>query len=119
MGIYCYTLRKNPIKAIDVDNNVPIEIGTFMYAYKESFHSTPEYNRRVARAHSFAEKARDANPNLVMVVVGDPNSYDLENSFMEVYRCNPTLEYFMDSFSPGDKIGRLYKNGRKFIFKRD
>lgn len=28
MGIYCYTLRKNTIKAIDMDIGAPIELGT-------------------------------------------------------------------------------------------
>lgn len=118
MGVYCYTLRKNPIKAFDMDTGAFIEIGTFMYAYKESWNDSPEYKRKVARAHAFAEKARDANPNLVIVTIGNPAENDFDKYAMTVYRCSPNLESFMDTNIPGESIGYLRKVGRKFLFER-
>lgn len=119
MGIYCYTLRKNTFKAIDMDIGAPVEIGITKYAYKESWNGGADYNRIVGRAHAAAERARDANPNLVLVTFGDPKDYDFNSDdTMTVYHCNPDLEYFMDGKSPGTVIGYIYKNGKNFEFKR-
>jgi len=119
MGIYCYTLRKNTIKAIDMDIVVPIEIGVTKYAYKESSSLSAEYRRMVGRAHAAAERARDANPNLVLVTFGDPKEHNFDtDGNMTVYRCSPVLEYFMDHKAPGEAFGYLYKEDKKLKFKR-
>lgn len=120
MGIYCYTLRKNTIKATDMDIGAPIEIGVTKYAYKEAFwDDSKAYKMMVARSHNAAERARDANPNLVLVTFGDPKEHDFNDEpNMTVYRCAPTMEYFMDHKAPGEAIGYLYKNGKKFQFER-
>ena len=120
MGSYVYTLRKNPIKAIDMDINAPIDIGITAYAYKESFwNDSKSYKMMTARAHSAAERARSANPNLVLVTWGNPKDYDFtREGKMAVYRTSPDMEYFCDSKNPGEVVGYLYKNGRKFEFER-
>ena len=119
MGIYCYTLRKNTIKAIDMDIGAPTEIGVTEYAYKNSWNGGGAHNRMVGRAHAAAERARDANPNLVMVVMGNPKEHDFDHyPNMTVYRCSPDMEYFMDHKAPGEAIGYLYKEGKKFQFER-
>ena len=78
MGIYVYTLRKNTLKATDMDIGAPIEIGVTAYAYKESYSRSGAYNRMTARMHSMAERARDANPNLVLVTFGNPADHDFD-----------------------------------------
>ena len=119
MGIYCYTLRKNTIKAIDMDVGAPIEIGITKYAYKESWNPTKEHKMLTARAHAAAERARDANPNLVLVTFGDPKEHGFDESAnMTVYRCSPEMEYFMDHKAPGEAVGYIYKVGKKFQFER-
>ena len=119
MGIYCYTLRKNTIKAIDMDIGAPIEIGVTKYAYKESFWTqSKEYKMLTARAHNAAERARDANPNLVLVTFGDPKEHNFDRDGMTIYRTSPNMEYFMDSKTPGEPVGVLYKRGKKFEFER-
>ena len=119
MGIYVYTLRKNTLKATDMDIGAPIEIGVTAYAYKESWNRSGAYNRMTARMHSMAERARDANPNLVLVTFGDPKDYDFSRGGkMEVYRVKPWLTSFYDTESPGEKVGYIYKSGRKFEFER-
>ncbi len=120
MGIYCYTLRKNTIKATDMDVGAPIEIGVTKYAYKESRGwNDGSYNRMVGKAHAAAERARDANPNLVLVTMGDPKDYDFsrEGSMM-VFRCKPDMTAFYDGKAPGEHVGFIYKVGKKFEFER-
>ena len=120
MGIYVYTLRKNTLKATDMDIGAPIEIGVTAYAYKESWNRSGEYNRMTARMHSMAERARDANPNLVLVTFGNPKDYDFSRGGkMAVYRVRPTMTCFNDTAAPGEQVGYLYKNGRKFEFERN
>lgn len=120
MGIYCYTLRKSTIKAVDMDINAPIEIGVTKYAYKESFWSESKaYKMLTARSHAAAERARNANPNLVLITHGDPKDHDFDRyGAMDVRRVTPDLEYFMDSKLPGEVVGKLYKVGKKFEFER-
>ena len=119
MGIYCYTLRKNTIKATDMDINAPIEIGITAYAYKESSYRTKEYKMMTGRAHAAAERAREANPNLVLVTWGNPKEYDFtREGKMAVYRTSPHMEYFYDSKNPGELVGYLFKVGKKFEFER-
>jgi hypothetical protein len=119
MGIYVYTLRKNTIKATDMDIGAPVDIGVTAYAYKESWNSSPTYNRHTARMHSMAERARDANPNLVLVTWGNPKDYNFDREGqMAVYRTSPTMEYFHDTSNPGELVGYLYKRNRKFEFSR-
>ena len=119
MGIYVYTLRKNTIKATDMDIGAPVDIGVTAYAYKEFYNGNAAYNRHTARMHSMAERARDANPNLVLVTWGNPKDHDFaREGKMAVFRTSPTMEYFHDSRAPGEVVGYLYKNGRKFEFER-
>lgn len=118
MGIYCYTLRKNTIKAIDMDIGAPIELGTTQYAFKESWNGGAAYKRLVNRMFSLAEKARDANPNLVLVVMGDPKNNDFDKHKMPVFRVSPEYEFHYDGRSPGDVVGYLYKNGKRYEFER-
>lgn len=120
MGVYCYTFRKNTLKAIDSDTGAPVEIGIFAYAYKESFWGSGDYNRMTARAHSMAEKARDANPNVVIATFGDPKNCNLDKGGeMSLYRVCPNMTYFMDTKAPGELIGKLIKEGRKYKFIRN
>ena len=119
MGIYVYTLRKNTLKATDMDVGAPIEIGVTAFAYKESYRGGGDYNRTTARMHSMAERARDANPNLVLVTFGNPKDHDFDrDSKMAVYRVTPTMTHFYDTGVPGEQVGYLYRNGRKFEFER-
>jgi len=120
MGIYVYTLRKNTLKATDMDVGAPIEIGVTAYAYKESYRGSGEYSRTTARLHSMADRAREANPNLVLVTFGDPKDYDFSRGGkMAVYRVKPTMTSFYDTQAPGEQVGYLFKNGRKFEFERN
>lgn len=119
MGIYIYTLRKTPTKAIDMDIGASVEIGVTAYAYKESWNGGAAYNRMTARLHSLAEKARDANPNLVLVTMGNPKENDFDRyPNMPVFRVSPDLEYFHDTKVPGEVVGYLCKNGRNYEFER-
>jgi len=119
MGTYVYTLRKNPIIAIDKDIGAPVAIGITKYAYKVSSYHSADYNRLVGRMETLAEKARDANPNLVMITFGDPKEHDFDRyGPMAVYRTSPTMTSFYDSQSPGTLIGFIYKSGKSFIFER-
>jgi hypothetical protein len=120
MGIYVYTLRKNTLKATDMDIGAPIEIGVTAFAYKEHWNSDDAiYKRTTARMHSMAERARDANPNLVLVTFGNPKNYDFSRGGkVAVYRVKPTMTHFYDTEAPGDHVGYLSKKGRKFEFER-
>ena len=120
MGTYVYTLRKNPVKAIDMDIGAPIEIGVTAYAYKDhGSWMNADYRRLIARARASASRARKANPNLVLVTFGDPKNQNFDrNNKMEVYRTSPEMTYFYDTNAPGELVGYLFKNGRKFEFER-
>ena len=119
MGIYCYTLRKNPIIAIDTDIGAPAAIGITKYAYKVSSYHSGDYNRLVGRMETLAENARHANPNLVMTTFGDPKEHDFDRyGPMAVYRTSPTMTSFYDTQMPGERIGMLYKSGKSYIFER-
>jgi len=103
-----------------MDIGAPIEIGVTAYAYKESYSRSGAYNRMTARMHSMAERARDANPNLVLVTFGNPADHDFDRyGKMAVYRVRPTMTCFNDIAAPGEQVGYLYKNGRKFEFERN
>ena len=119
MGIYVYTLRKNPIIAIDAEIGAPIAIGFTKYAYKVSYRGSADYNRLVGRMEALAEKAREANPNLVLVTFGDPKDHDFDRyGPMEVYRDTPTMTSFYDTNIPSDRAGFLYKSGKSYTFER-
>lgn len=116
MGIYCYTLRKNPIVALE--SGAPIQIGYFKYAYKYSWMTeNPAYARAVGRSHSQAKKARKANPNLTLVTIGDPRAYDYSNGPLPVHEVSERLDSFMDSMSPGKLAGYLHKSGKAYLFQ--
>jgi hypothetical protein len=119
MGIYVYTLRKNPIVAINERSHKPMAIGVTKYAYKHSSGwDRPEYKRTTSRLHSLAEKARDANPDLTMVVVGDPKEHDFYRyGPMAVYQVKDSMTYFYDSKIPGHVVGYLYKSGKSYMFQ--
>ena len=119
MGIYVYTLRKNPVIAIDKDINAPVAIGFTKYAYKESWNETAGYNRLVGRSLAAAKRARLANPNLVIITVGDPKEHDF-NKYgpMAVHHVRPTMSSFYDTEAPGKIIGFLYKSGKSYEFER-
>ncbi len=120
MGIYVYTLRKNPIVAIDSGTKAPTAVGYSKFAYKvSSGWNNPTYNRTTSRLHSLAEKARDANPNLVMMTIGDPKDHDFAKyGPMAVYRVSPELTAFYDTKAPGERIGELHKFGKSYVFDR-
>jgi len=117
MGIYCYTLRKNPIVALE--SGAPIQIGYFKYAYKYSWMTeNPAYARAVGRSHSQAEKARKANPDLTLITIGDPREHDFDRyGPMEVREVSDRLASFMDSQSPGKPVGCLIKSGKAYLFQ--
>jgi hypothetical protein len=120
MGIYVYTLRKNTIKATDMDIGAPVQIGVTEYAYKESYSRGGAYNRMTARMHALAERAREANPNIALVTWGNPKNYDFSTPYsnMAVYQTSPGMEYFCDTANPGEMVGYLYKRNGKFEFER-
>jgi len=119
MGIYVYTLRKNTLTATDAEIGAPVQIGVTAFAYKESWNRCGAYNRMTARMHSMAERARDANPNLVLVTFGNPKDNDFDrHDKMAVYRVKPTMTSFYDTEAPGEKVGYLFKQGQKFVFER-
>jgi len=119
MGIYVYTLRKNTLKVTDMDIGAPIEIGVTDFAYKEYWDGGAVYKRTTARLHSMADRARNANPNLVLVTFGNPKDHNFDrDGKMAVYRVKPTMTHFYDTGVPGEQVGYLYQNGRKFEFER-
>ena len=120
MGIYVYTLRLNPTIAIDAEIKTPISIGILKYAYKVAWGwDHPTYKRNTARLHTMAEKARAANPNLVLVTFGDPKEHDFAKyGPLPVLRVSPELTSFYDTKSPGRRVGELRKNGKSYIFER-
>lgn len=120
MGTYCYTLRKNPIVAIDADDRAPVAIGFAKYAYKYSWMTeNPAYARAVGRSHAQAEKARKANPDLTLITIGDPKEHDFDRyGPMAVREVSDRLTSFMDSQSPGKLVGFLYKFGKSYSFEK-
>jgi hypothetical protein len=119
MGIYVYTLRKNTIKATDMDIGAPVQIGVTQYAYKVSYSGGGSYNRLTARMHTMAQRAREANPNVVLVTWGNPKDYDFSPfGKMIVYRTRADMTSFYDTASPGEIVGYLYKRNGKFEFQR-
>jgi hypothetical protein len=119
MGVYVYTLRKNPVIVMDKDTGAPAAIGITKYAYKVSWNRSADYNRLVGRMETLAENARFANPNLVMITFGDPKEHDFDRyGPMAVYRTTPTMTSFYDTQTPGERIGMLYKSGKSYVFER-
>ncbi len=123
MGLNVYTLRKNPITAIEPQKSgfkKPVTIGYAKYAYKHAWGwDHPTYKRNTARYHAMAEKARAANPGLVLVTWGDPKEHDFEKyGPMPVLQVSPDFTSFYDTKAPGVRVGELRKSGRSYIFER-
>jgi len=120
MGVYVYTLRKNPIIAIDTDYGKSITLGRVEFAYKVSWSGgDPQYKRTTARLHSLAEKAREANPDLELVTIGNPKDHDFSKyGPMGVYLVKDHFTSYYDTDSPGKYIGLLHKNGKTYNFER-
>lgn len=120
MGVYVYTFRKQVTNAKDMDTGAPIQIGVTAFAYRYVWmHESAEYKRTVNRLHNMADRARDAFPNIVLVTEGNPRGHDFDKwGPMAVYRVRPTLTSYADTEAPGEKVGYLYKRGRKYEFER-
>lgn len=122
MGVYRYTLRKNTTKVIDTDTGAPVEIGSTEYAYKYSYGwDSGNYKRNVAKLEAAADRAREANPNLVLIVVGNLremfNRGDVKET--EVYLVGPNYVGHDDTRPPSEKIvGYIRKNGRRYEMVR-
>lgn len=118
MGVYIYTLRKNPTISIDKGTKAPVAIGVTKYAYKDSSYRSAAYNRMVGRMHALADKARDANPDLTLVTVGDPKDHDfIKYGPMGVYKVSDRMSYFLDTKAPGTLAGFIFKSGKSYIFE--
>jgi hypothetical protein len=122
MGVYAYTLRKNTVKATrdlgDVGQPVG-EIGYIDFAYKLWFgwDEPGYYRQQVGRSLAAAERAREANPELDLVVWGDPRKHDFSQGPMTVFQVSTSSCMWYDTQAPGKDVGYLYKNGRKYEFK--
>ena len=122
MGVYVYTLRKNPIKATrDLgDIGQPEgEIGYIDFAYKcwNGWDEPGYFRRAVGRSLAAAERAREANPDLDMIVWGNPKEHEFNRGPMAVYQVSKTESVWYDTEDPGKHVGYLYKDGRKYTFK--
>jgi hypothetical protein len=123
MGLNVYTLRKNPITAIEPQKSgfkKSVSIGYAKYAYRYAWGwDHPAYKRNTARYHAMAEKARAANPGLVLVTWGDPKEHDFAKyGPMPVLQVSPDFTSFYDTKAPGKRVGELRKNGKSYIFER-
>lgn len=56
MGVYVYTIRKNPIH-VELDDGTTVLAACLAYAYKPSYNPHPRFNRMVARINSASESA--------------------------------------------------------------
>ena len=122
MGIYIYTLRKNTIKARRDIGGIVVEpeIGYAQFAYKywKGWGEPGYFRRQVGRAHAFAEKARQANPDLDLITIGNPKEHNFDRAgAMPVFQIPTTAIVWYDTKDPGPIVGYLYKNGRKYEFK--
>jgi hypothetical protein len=117
MGVYVYTLRKNPIVAIDTANRAPVTIGYTKYAYKDWWNGDSAHKRMVGRSHAQAQKARDCNPNLTLVTMGDPKEHNFDRyGPMEVYKVRDCMTRFYDTETPGPRVGCIWKSGKSYEF---
>ena len=117
MGIYVYTLRKNPVIAIEKRHRAPITIGYTKYAYKVSWNGGADYNRMVGRSHAQAQKARDCNSKLTLVTMGDPKEHDFDRyGPMSVYEVSDRMTSFYDTEAPGRRVGCIWKSGKSYEF---
>jgi hypothetical protein len=119
MGIYVYTLRKNPIVAIDNPSRAPITVGITKYAYKDSgrWDGGSDYKRMVGRSLAQAQKARDHNPKLTMVTIGDPKEHNFDRyGPMPVFQVSDQMTCFYDTKPPGPRVGCIWKSGKGYEF---
>ncbi len=107
MGVYCYTLRKQT-RQID-----GVTIGRTAYAYKD--HWDAYRSPFVARQHAAAERARNANPKLTRVIMGDWKYAATEP--LPVFEISEGLTAFMDHKSPGPVVGYVTKSGGRYRYK--
>lgn len=106
MGTYCYTLRKG---TRDIAGET---IGQMEYAYK--YHWDSVDSPFCKRMHAAAERARDANPDLTLIIMG--KFTDIRDCDTAVYRISNQRTYFMDGPNPGPVVGHLRREGRKLKF---
>lgn len=109
MGVYQYTLRKG---TKDVDG---LTIGRYAFAYKLSnrLHETGPYKRMAAIKEAAAERAADAQPDLMFAIVGD---WPTKDDARTVFRIDRAYASFADYHAPGDVVGHLMKVGRGYKF---
>ena len=122
MGVYVYTLRKNTIKTRRDLGGIIVEpeIGYAQFAYKcwNGWDEPGYFRRQVGRAHAFAEKARQANPDLDLITLGNPKEHDFERAgAMPVFQVSTDANSWCDTKDPGPVVGYLRKNGRKYGFE--
>lgn len=108
MGVYCYTLRAGT-KVVS-----GVEIGRTAYSYKCHWgdHSSPV----VRRKHAAAERAREANPNLTLVIMGDYKDAECHEG-IAVFQVSDRMEFFLDTNSPGPVVGKLYKVRGRYVYE--
>jgi len=56
MGVYVYTVRKNPIK-VKLDDGTTVLAACLAYAYKPSYNPNAHFNRMVGRVNAASERA--------------------------------------------------------------
>lgn len=59
MGMYVYTIRKNPIK-VELDDGTTVLAACLAYAYKPSYNPNARFNRAIGRINAASESAIDA-----------------------------------------------------------
>lgn len=112
MGVYCYTLRKGT-KQVD-----EVTIGRLAYAYK--CHWREDDSPFCRRMHAAAERARDANPDLELVVIGDDYSSARSEDRTPVFQISKQRTYWLDGNNPGPVVGHLgFEKGRYRYFPVD
>lgn len=121
MGVYVYTLRKNTIKAtrdLGAAGQAMGEIGYMDFAYKcwNGWDEPASFRRAVGRSLAAAERAREANPDLDLIVWGNPKNHDFGDDYMPVYQIRKTDSVWYDTQDPGKQVGYLSKKGRKYVF---
>lgn len=122
MGVYVYTLRKNTIKAtrdLGAAGQSKGEIGYMDFAYKcwNGWYEPASFRRAVGRSLAAAERAREANPDVDLIVWGNPKNYDFSrDGKMAVYQIRKTDSVWYDTQDPGKQVGYLSKKGRKYVF---
>lgn len=56
MGVYVYTIRKNPIR-VELDDGTTVLAACLAYAYKPSYNPNARFNRAVGRINAASEAA--------------------------------------------------------------